>query len=107
MRFDGSGGHAPPGTSSRTQPDGRSVYSVFPFRLGRWGIAPLRARPPYQPRRQVEPAERHVLHAVGVQQRRRVVHEHRLKARAGVVKPSAPWGYSCRLMNRSVSLYER
>lgn len=48
----------PPGTSSRTQPDGRSVYSVFPFRLGQRGIAPLCARPLYQPRRQVELAER-------------------------------------------------
>ena len=56
----------PSGTSSQTQPDGRSVYSVFPFRPGQRGIAPFLARPPYQPRRQVELAERHVLHAVGV-----------------------------------------
>ena len=26
----------PPGTSSQTQPDGRSVYSVFALRLGQW-----------------------------------------------------------------------
>ena len=35
----------PPGTSSQTQPDGRSVYSVFALRLGQRGIAPLCARP--------------------------------------------------------------
>ncbi len=35
----------PPGTSSQTEPDGRSVYSVFPSRLGQRGIAPLGARP--------------------------------------------------------------
>lgn len=51
----------PPGTSSQTQPDGRSVYSVFPSRLGQRGIAPLGARPLDEPRRQVEIAERHVL----------------------------------------------
>ena len=34
----------PPGTSSQTQPDGRPAYSVFPFRLGQRGIAPLCAR---------------------------------------------------------------
>ena len=63
----------PPGTSSQTQPDGRSVYSVFPSRLGQRGIAPLCASPLDEARRQVEFAERHVLHAVGVQQRRRVL----------------------------------
>ena len=31
----------PPGTSSQTQPDGRSVYSIFALRLGQRGIAPL------------------------------------------------------------------
>ena len=62
----------PPGTSSQAQPDGRSVYSVFAFRLGRRGIAPLD-----EPRRQVDIAERHVLHAVGVQQRRRALPGHR------------------------------
>ena len=55
----------PPGTSSQTQPDGRPAYYIFPFRPGQRGIAPLCVRPPYQPRRQVELAERHVLHAVG------------------------------------------
>ena len=44
----------PPGTSSQTQPDGRSVYSVFPSRLGQRGIAPLGARPLDESRRQVE-----------------------------------------------------
>ena len=73
----------PPGTSSQTQPDGRSVYSVFPFRLGQRGIAPLGARTRYEPRRQVEIGERHVLHAVGVQQRRRVVPEHRPEGAGG------------------------
>ena len=29
----------PPGTSSQTQPDGRSVYSVFALRLGQRGMA--------------------------------------------------------------------
>ena len=73
----------PPGTSSQTQPDGRSVYSVFTLRLGQRGIAPLGARPLYEPRRQVEPAERHVLHAVGVRQRRRVLLEHRPEGAGG------------------------
>ena len=73
----------PPGTSSQTQPDGRSAYSVFLFRLGQRGIAPLCARPLDEPRRQVEIAERHVLHAVGVQQRRRVVPEHRPEGARG------------------------
>ena len=57
----------PPGTSSQTQPDGRPVYSVFALRLGQRGIAPLGARPPDEPRRQVELADGHVPHAVGVQ----------------------------------------
>ena len=42
----------PPGISSQTQPDGRSAYSFFPFRLGQRGIAPLGARPLDEPRRQ-------------------------------------------------------
>ena len=73
----------PPGTSSQTQPDGRSVYSVFPSRLGQRGIAPLGARPRDEPRRQVEIDERHALHAVGVQQRRRVLPEHRPEGAGG------------------------
>ena len=73
----------PPGTSSQTQPDGRSVYSVFPSRLGQRGIAPLGARPLDEPRRQVEVDERHVPHAVGVQQRRRVLPEHRPEGARG------------------------
>ena len=73
----------PPGTSSQTQPDGRSVYSVFALRLGQRGIAPLCARPLDEARRQVEIAERHVLHAVGVQQRRRALPEHRPEGAGG------------------------
>ena len=63
----------PPGASSQTQPDGRSVYSVFPSRLGQRGIAPFRARPLDEPRRQVELLDGHVLHAVRLEQRRRVL----------------------------------
>ena len=55
----------------------------FPLRLGQRGIAHLRARPPYQPRRQIELAERHVLHAVGARQRRRDVTEHRPEGAGG------------------------
>lgn len=73
----------PPGISSQTQPDGRSVYSVFPSRLGQRGIAPLGARPLDEPRRRVEVDERHVPHAVGVQQRRRVLPEHRPEGARG------------------------
>ena len=64
MCFDGSGGHAPP-SARHLFPDsaGRSVRLFrFAFRLGQRGIAPLGARPLYEPRRQVEFAERHVLH---------------------------------------------
>lgn len=61
----------PPGISSQTQPNGRSVNSVFPSRLGQRGIVLLGARPLDEPRRQVEAAERYAFHAVGVQQRRR------------------------------------
>ena len=67
MFFDGSGGYAPP-SARHLFPDsaGRSARLLhFPFRPGQRGIAPLCVRPPYQPRRQVELAERHVLHAVG------------------------------------------
>ena len=73
----------PPGSSSQTQPDGRSVYSVFALRLGQRGIAPLCARPLDEARRQVELADGHLLHAVGVQQRRRVVPEHRPEGAGG------------------------
>ncbi len=85
MCFDRSGGHAPPAARHlfQTQPDGRSVYSVFPSRLGQRGIAPLCARPLQEPRRQVEIGKRHVLHSVGVQQRRRVVPEHRPEGAGG------------------------
>ena len=67
----------PPGISSQTQPNGRSVYSVFPSRLGQRGTALLGARPLFEPRHQVEVAERHVLHAVDVQQLRCIPPEHR------------------------------
>ncbi len=73
----------PPGASSQTQPDGRSVYSVFPSRLGQRGIAPFRARPLDEPRRQVELLDGHVLHAVRLEQRRRVAAEHRPEGAGG------------------------
>lgn len=74
----------PPGTSSQTQPDGRSVYSVFLLgQASQWGIAPLCACPLDEPRRQVEIAERHVPHAAGVQQRHRVLPEHRPEGARG------------------------
>ncbi len=85
MCFDGSGGHAPP-AARHLFPDsaGRSVR-LFRFspRLGQRGIAPLCARPLDEPRRQVEPADGHVPHAVGVQQRRRVLPEHRPEGARG------------------------
>ena len=77
MCFDGSGGYAPP-SARHLFPDsaGRTVRLFrFAFRLGQRGIAPLGARPRDEPRRQVEPGQRHVLHAVGVKQRRRVLPE--------------------------------
>ena len=43
----------------------------------------LGARPLDEPRRQVDIAERHVLHAVGVRQRRRVLPEHRPEGAGG------------------------
>ncbi len=73
----------PPGASSQTQPDGRSVYSVFPSRLGQRGIAPFRARPLDEPRREVELVDGHVLHAVRLQQRLRVGAEHRPEGAGG------------------------
>ena len=85
MCFDGSGGHAPP-AARHLFPDsaGRSVRLFrFSSRLGQRGIAPLCARPLDEPRRQVEIAERHVPHAVGVQQRRRVLPEHRPEGARG------------------------
>lgn len=85
MCFDGSGGHAPP-AARRLFPDsaGRSVPSIpFSLRLGQRGIAPFRARPRDEPRRQVELADGHVLHAVRVQQRLRVGAEHRPEGAGG------------------------
>ena len=86
MCFDGSGGHAPP-AARRLFPDSaeRSVPSIpfFPFRLGQRGIAPFLARPLDEPRRQVELADGHVLDAVRLQQRRRVVAEHRPEGAGG------------------------
>lgn len=81
----GPGGHAPP-AARHLFPDsaGRSVRLFrFSSRLGQQGIAPLCARPLDEPRRQVEVAERHVPHAVGVQQRRRVLPGHRLEGARG------------------------
>ena len=85
MCFDGSGGHAPP-SARHLFPDsaGRSVSLFrFAFRLGQRGIAPLCARPLDESRRQVELGQRHILHAVGVKQRRRVVPEHRPEGARG------------------------
>ena len=85
MCFDGSGDHAPP-AARHLFPDsaGRSVRLFrFSSRLGQRGIAPLGARPLDEPRRQVEIDERHVPHAVGVQQRRRVLPEHRPEGARG------------------------
>ena len=85
MCFDRSGGHAPP-SARHLFPDsaGRSVSLFrFAFRLGQRGIAPLCARPLDESRRQVELGQRHVLHAVGVKQRRRIVPEHRPEGARG------------------------
>ena len=85
MCFDRSGGHALP-AARHLFPDsaGRSVRLFrFSSRLGQRGIAPLCAHPLDEPRRQVEIAERHVPHAVGVQQRRRVLPEHRPEGARG------------------------
>ena len=83
--FRWSGGHAPP-AARHLFPDsaGRSVR-LFRFspRLGQRGIAPLCARPLDEPRRQVEFPDGHVPHAVGVQQRRRVLPEHRPEGARG------------------------
>ncbi len=79
MCFGGSGGHVPPSARHLfADSAGRSVR-LFRFRLqaSQRGIASLCARPPYEPRGQVEIVERRVLHAIGVQQRRRVVAEYR------------------------------
>lgn len=62
MRFDRSGGHAPP-VARHLFPNsaGRSVRLFrFAFRLGQRGIAPLGAPPPNEPRRQFEITERQV-----------------------------------------------
>ena len=85
MCFDGSGGHAPP-AARRLFPDSaeRSVPSIpFSLRLGQRGIAPFLARPRDEPRRQVELADGHVLDAVRLQQRLRVVAEHRPEGAGG------------------------
>ena len=81
----GPGGHAPP-AARHLFPDsaGRSVRLFrFSSRLGQRGIAPLGARPRDEPRRQVELADGHVLHAVRVQQRLRVGAEHRPEGAGG------------------------
>ena len=63
----------------------RTVGQSIPFslRLGQRGIAPFRARPRDEPRRQVELADGHVLDAVRLQQRRRVAAEHRPEGAGG------------------------
>ena len=63
----------------------RTVGQSIPFslRLGQRGIAPLCARPRDEARRQVEPVDGHVLDAVRLQQRRRVVAEHRPEGAGG------------------------
>lgn len=63
----------------------RTVGPSIPFslRLGQRGIAPFRARPRDEPRRQVEPVDGHVLHAVRIQQRLRVGAEHRPEGAGG------------------------
>ena len=63
----------------------RTVGPSIPFslRLGQRGIAPFRARPRDEPRRQVELADGHVLHAVRIQQRLRVGAEHRPEGAGG------------------------
>ena len=69
MLFDGSGGHAPP-SARHLFPDsaGRSPRLFrFPLQARTAGHRPS-MRALYQPRRQVELAERHVLHAVGPRQ---------------------------------------
>ena len=85
MCFDGSGGHAPP-AARHLFPDSaeRSVPSIpFSLRLGQRGIAPFLARPRDEPRRQVELVDGHVLDAVRLQQRLRVVAEHRPEGAGG------------------------
>ena len=96
MCFDGSGGHAPP-SARHLFPDsaGRSVRLFrSPLRLGQRGIAPLCARPPYLR----APASGRARRAARPPRRRRSAvppassPSIALKARAGVVKPSAPRG---------------
>lgn len=83
--LDRSGGHAPP-AARHLFPDsaGRSVRLFrFSSRLGQWGMVPLRVCPLDELQHQVENAERHVPHAVGVQQRRGVLPEHRPEGARG------------------------
>ena len=106
MCFDGSGGHAPP-AARRLFPDSaeRSVPSIpFSLRLGQRGIAPFRARPRDEPRRQVELADGHVLHAVRIQQRLRVGAEHRPEGAGGrrEAKRAAGLGVHVRHRQRQV-----
>ena len=84
MCFDGSGGYAPPplGSASQAQPK-RPVppYSVLIDRLGQRGIAPLGARPLDERGCEVQPGERHLLHAARVEDARGVLPEHRAEDR--------------------------
>lgn len=104
MCFDGSEG---PPAARRLFPDSaeRSVPSIpFSLRLGRRGIAPFRARPRDEPRRQVELADGHVLHAVRVQQRLRVGAEHRQRQvrRGQPVEPEAAALGGCSKQKRTI-----
>ena len=104
MCFDGSGDHAPPAASSQIQPNARSVYSVFPSRLGQRGITPFRARLRDEPRLKVELACGHVLHAARFEQRRRVAAEHRPEGAGGrrEVERAAGLGVHVRHLQRQV-----
>ena len=85
-----------PSASSQTQPDGRSVYSVF-SRLGQWGIAPLCACPSMSPGVRSRSLSGTFLHAIGVQQRRRILPEHRPEGARGrrEAERAAGSGFTC------------
>ncbi len=99
MRFDRSGGHAPPFARHLfSDSAGRSVRLFrFAFRLVQRGIAPLCARPLDEARRQVECSDGHVLQAVGVQQRLRVAAEHRPEGARGRPAPASSGPCSSRV----------
>ena len=84
MCFDGSGIHAPPAPRLRF-PDSaeRSVppHLVFIARLGQRGIAPLDARPLNERMCEVQPGERHLLHAEHIEEPRVILPEQRAEDR--------------------------